>query len=171
MSNAKDLRKQIRNVLQETSKDILASEMGAQVKKEVTDLMNSRIDRIESYCQESLMKADKRARSIEGFLMRVVKTEIQNDLYNANLTIDSVVAVLAESGVVIEDFSAKVDAKKLSLDKARKEAASAAMQAEMEKRAAEGKPQGEDVVGATPPAPAPEAPAPEAQAPAAPTAE
>lgn len=132
--DAKALRKQIRNVLQEVGKEIVTSEVGEAVTREVNAQMNARLDQIDKYCQSALEKQDKRARGIQSFLIGEVKGKISEDLFNANVTIDAVVAVLAESGIVIEGFSEKVDAKKKELAEARVKQASEQMQADMKAR-------------------------------------
>lgn len=142
--DAKTLRKQIRNVLQETSKELLATETGELVEKKLLESMNARLDQIDKYCQSSLDRQDKRAKSIQTFLIQTVQGQFQNDLFNATVTVDAVVAVLAASGLNIEDFAAKVDAQKLIIAEERKRRADEEMKAEMERRAAEGSKPSED---------------------------
>ena len=138
-SNAKDIRKQVRNVMQETAKDLITQELGVEVERRLNEKLNARLDAIEEYVKAQLTKMDNRAKAVEGYLLGIVKRDIQSDVYNANLTIDAVVGVLAASGLAIEDFNNKVDAKKLELDAARKQAAGEKMRAEIEARAAEAK--------------------------------
>lgn len=129
--NPKDLRKQIRNVLQEMGKELLASEAGVIIKKDVIEQMDARLDEIDKYCQQSLEKQDKRARGVQSFVLGEVTGKIQNDLFNANITIDAVAEVLADAGLGIENFAEKIDAKKTVIAERKKKEADDQMQAEM----------------------------------------
>lgn len=139
MSDAKMLRKQIKNVLQEVGKELVTSEVGSAVEKNLLESMNARLDNIDKYCQQSLEKQDKRARAIQSFILQEVQVKIQNDIFNASCTVDAIVEVLAESGVVVEGFAAKVDAKKLEVAERRKQAAAKAMEESAEAKIAEAK--------------------------------
>jgi small ligand-binding sensory domain FIST len=134
-SNSKDLRRQIRNVLQEEAKTIAASEVGAQVQKDLLEAQNKRLDQIEEFCKGQLEKQDKRARDVQGFLVGIVKNHLQESLNDMDLTIESLVEVLTESGIVISDVQEKIRAKKPQIQARRQEAAAEAMKKEMEERA------------------------------------
>jgi hypothetical protein len=88
-SNSKDLRRQIRNVLQEEAKTIAASEVAAQVQKDLLEAQNKRLDQIEEFCKGQLEKQDKRARDVQGFLVGIVKNHLQESLNDMDLTIES----------------------------------------------------------------------------------
>lgn len=137
--DAKSLRKQIRNVIQEIGRDILTSELGTTLHKKLEESLNARLDQIDKYCQNALEKQAKKTQGVLSFIIQEVKGKISNDLYNANLTIDATVAVLAEAGLPIEDFNTKVDAKKVALDAEKKKSADEKMKAEMEKRVEDAK--------------------------------
>jgi hypothetical protein len=109
------------------------------LKDDVTALINGRCDRIEAYVKDYLTRTESREKLIRTWLVNEVKGKIQNDLFNANCTIDAVVEVLAEAGINIPEFAAKVDAKKLAIRERKLKEADEAMKAEMEKRAAEAK--------------------------------
>jgi small ligand-binding sensory domain FIST len=134
-SNSKDLRRQIRNVLQEEAKTIAASEVAAQVQKDLLEAQNKRLDQIEEFCKGQLEKQDKRARDVQGFLVGIVKNHLQESLNDMDLTIESLVEVLTESGIAISDVQEKIRAKKPQIQARRQEAAAEAMKKEMEERA------------------------------------
>lgn len=123
----KELRKQIRNVLQEVGKDFLLSDLGTELNAKI----NERLDSIEAFCSEQLTKQDKRARDIQSFLLQEVNGKIKRDLFNANVTVDSIVAVLSEAGLNIPDFDKKVDEKKLEISKKLEAEAIEKMQAQL----------------------------------------
>lgn len=134
--DAKFLRKQIRNVIQEEGKEFLTSEVGAALEAKLLSEMNARLDSIDKYCQQALEKQDKRSKAIQTFIIQEVTGRIQNDLFNANVTIDAVVEVLAEAGLSIENFAGKVDEKKVIIADRQRKAADEQMKAQMEARAA-----------------------------------
>lgn len=134
--DAKFLRKQIRNVIQEEGKEFLTSEVGAALEAKLLSEMNARLDSIDKYCQQSLEKQDKRSKAIQTFIIQEVTGRIQNDLFNANVTIDAVVEVLAEAGLNIENFAGKIDEKKVIIADRQRKAADEQMKAQMEARAA-----------------------------------
>ncbi len=135
--DAKTLRKQIRNVLQEVGKEVLTSEVGESVEKKLLESMNARLDQIDKYCQSSLEKQDKRAKQIQSFVLQEVTGKIQRDLFNANVTLDAMVAVLGESGINVSDFEGKINAKKAEIAERLHKEANDAMQANMKQKAAE----------------------------------
>lgn len=128
------IRKQIRNVLQETGKEIIVSEATKEVENRLIGNINSRLDGIEKFCQESLQSQDKRIRGVLGFVIQEVVGKISNDLLNAQLTLDATIAVLADSGINIPDLKDRVDAKKSNLRAEKEAAAGTAMQKDMEAR-------------------------------------
>lgn len=134
--DAKFLRKQIRNVIQEEGKEFLTSEVGTALETKLLAEMNARLDSIDKYCQQALEKQDKRSKAIQTFIIQEVTGRIQNDLFNANVTIDAVVEVLAEAGLSIENFAGKVDEKKVIIADRQRKAADEQMKAQMEARAA-----------------------------------
>lgn len=113
----------------------MSSGSAKQIKKQalaaVSVEMNTRLDQIENYCKESLEKADKRARGIQTWIIQEVTGKIQQDLFNANCTIDAVVQVLAEAGINIENFADKVDAAKVVVAERKKQEAEDRMKAKL----------------------------------------
>jgi hypothetical protein len=97
--------------------------------------INERCDRIEKYVQDYLKRLEDREKQIRSWLVQEVKFKLQNDLHNANCTIDAVAEILAEANLGIPDFAAKIDAKKKEISKRKLDEADAKMQAEMEERA------------------------------------
>lgn len=139
MSDAKMLRKQIKNVLQEVGKELVTSEVGTAVEKKLLESMNARLDNIDKYCQQALEKQDKRARAIQSFLLQEVQGKIQKDLFDNNCMVEAVVEVLAESGLVVESFQEKLNLKIQEVANRKKEAAAKAMQESTEAKIAEAK--------------------------------
>lgn len=121
--NAKENRKVVKSLKDE-------------VLPELHSHLYGRCDRIEAFVRDKIVAMEKLNKNVQSFILQEVKVKMQNDLFNANCTIDAVVEVLAESGVNIPDFSAKVDAKKTDIAKRKRDEADKAMREEMEKRAA-----------------------------------
>jgi hypothetical protein len=106
-----------------------------QVRKAIKEAVDARCNEIETYVKDYLAKNDKREKAIRSFLMQDVKFKIQNDLFNATCTVDAIVEVLAESGITIPDFAAKVDAKKVEVARRKNAEADKRMEEEMKARA------------------------------------
>jgi hypothetical protein len=58
-NNAKDIRKQVRNVVQEILPELLASALIAEIDKKLTALVLKRLDQI-----------DQRQKDIQGYMVR-----------------------------------------------------------------------------------------------------
>jgi len=101
--------------------------------------VEKRLDAMNKYCVEQLTKQDKRARDVQGYLLREVKIHIRNALGDMDVTIEAMINVLADSGVVIDGFIDKVNAAKPAVMKRRQEEDSAKMEAQIaaQKAAAE----------------------------------
>lgn len=67
-TNAKDIRKQIRNVLQENLGDLLTKE----VVDAITKQMNERITALEKDVKEQMHKMNERHKEVMGYLVRQV---------------------------------------------------------------------------------------------------
>lgn len=109
-----------------------AKAMKKQAMKEVSAEMNARLDKIENFCQAQLDKQDKRARSIQSWIIQEVSVKIQNDLFNATCTVDAIVEVLAKNNVHIEDFAKQVDEQKVLVAERKKLEAEEAMKAQLQ---------------------------------------
>lgn len=72
MSNPKELRKQLRNVVQELLPDLLNSEQHAVLKKHI-DL---RISELEKHVKKVLADLDERHRDTMSYLVRNVSTSV-----------------------------------------------------------------------------------------------
>lgn len=116
-----------------------AKQIKKQAMAQVSEEMNLRLDKIEAFCQDSLQKQDKRAKAIQSWIIQEVSVKIQNDLFNADCTIDAVVEVLAANGLQVEDFKAKVDAQKIKVAERKKSEAEASMRAQLEAQEAAAK--------------------------------
>lgn len=108
-----------------------AKQIKKQAMKEVGEQMNLRLDSIEEFVKSELQRQNERARQIQSFVIQQVTGKIQNDLFNANCTIDAVVEVLAEAGFNIQDFNKKVDLKKLEVAERKKQEAEEKMKAQL----------------------------------------
>ena len=131
----KTIRKQLRNVIDEC----LTTEALKAIKDASDAQMNSRLDQIEKFCQSTITHMDERSRSIHSFLINEVKGKIQNDIFNAQVTMDAFIAVCAESGINIENLNQKIDAKKAEISQAIIKRNDEAMQADMESRVQAGR--------------------------------
>ncbi len=140
-----------------------------QIKKMAMDMlgkeMHEKLDKIEKFCQDTLKAQDRRSKNIHSFLIQQVTGKIQNDLFNANCTVEAVVEVLAEAGLNIPDFNQKIDEKKKIIadrkvkeaeaamkDKlaAQQELAAAAKKAEDEKSEAQSQPESQPEAESSP---------------------
>ena len=70
MSNIKDIRKQIKNVVQELLSDVLLAEVSKQVEKKVED----RVKKLEEDTKESMRLMNERHKDVMGYLVRQVTT-------------------------------------------------------------------------------------------------
>lgn len=131
MADEKMIRKQIRNVIQEYFTEEALKELATR-----SDLtINDRCDRIEKYVRDNVGVMDKRSRAIQGFFVNQVRSELQNEIFNASVTIDAFIAVIADAGIAIPDLAQKIDEKKKAIAADRMAKADAAMRAEMAARA------------------------------------
>lgn len=111
-------------------------QIGKAAMDELRPILDARLDRIEDYVRGQLEASEKRNKGVQSWLINEVKTRIQNDLFNANVTLDAVVEVLAEAGLNIPDFAKRIDSKKLEIAARMKQEAEAKLQAEREAREA-----------------------------------
>lgn len=137
----KTVRKQIRNVCQELLPTILADVLGQdlmeKLKKENANLINARCEVIDEYVKTNLGKQDKRSKDVQGFLMGQVKVGMQQRAEDMDRTIEAMIDVMEQSGVIIENFKDKVVEQKKVVAERREKEAVANMQSQLEQRKAE----------------------------------
>lgn len=131
MSDAKAIRKQVRNVVKEVLPDVMKSVVVEEFQKQIQETLNTRLDSMNQYCVDQLTKQDKRARDVQGFLMREVRVHIRNTMNDMDVTIEALMKVLGDSGIVIDNFVEKVNAAKPLIIQQREEEAKAKMEAEL----------------------------------------
>ena len=136
-NDAKSLRKQIRNVLQEVGKEEFIKDTKDAIYKQTLETMNQRLDSIDKYCREELQRQDKRSKTVQSFVVNEVVNRVQQDLFRANCMLDAVVEVITESGLPIDDFHNKVKDRIPLIEERRKKESDEAMKVEMERRVKE----------------------------------
>jgi len=70
MGNPKELRKQLRNVVQDLLPDLIKSEFGESVRKELHAQSHARLDELMKNVQAMLKQMDDRSKDIQGYLVR-----------------------------------------------------------------------------------------------------
>lgn len=70
MSNAKELRKSLRNVVQELLPDLIKSELGNSLRKELSEQMKVHLDLAVGQIQGVLKQIDQRSKDVQGYLVR-----------------------------------------------------------------------------------------------------
>jgi hypothetical protein len=70
MSNPKELRKQLRNVVQEQLPDLLKSELGNALHKDLSHIIQTRLNVVIKNIQETLEQIDQRSKDIQGYIVR-----------------------------------------------------------------------------------------------------
>jgi hypothetical protein len=142
MSDAKAIRKQVRNVCQETLPEIMKSVLGDELKLQVDSTLKTRLDGVDAainlrieginqYCIEQLAKQDKRSKDVQGFLMGQVRGHIRNTMNDMDVTIEAIIGVLGSAGIAIENFGEKVIEQKKAVVARREDEAKAQMEAEL----------------------------------------
>lgn len=86
MSNPKELRKQLRNVVQEQLPELLKTEVIEAIDKKLTEDENNRLTKVEDFVKTELKKMNDRAKEIHGFMIREVAVKISNQMHNATIT-------------------------------------------------------------------------------------
>jgi hypothetical protein len=71
-SSIKDMRKQLKNVVQECLGDVLKDEMSVALKKELTAHIDKRLTDISRHMETMLDAIDKRSRDVSSSLLRAV---------------------------------------------------------------------------------------------------
>lgn len=70
MSNPKELRKQLRNVVLEQLPDLLKSELGQSLHKDLSHVIQTRLNVVIKNIQETLAQIDQRSKDIQGYIVR-----------------------------------------------------------------------------------------------------
>lgn len=70
MSNPKELRKQLRNVVQDLLPELVASELGESIRKELSRQIQARLDIMVKEIQGTLQQIDQRSKDVQGYLVR-----------------------------------------------------------------------------------------------------
>jgi hypothetical protein len=70
MSNPKELRKQLRNVCQDLLPDLLKSELGQALHKDLSQVIQTRLNVVIANIQETLQQIDQRSKDIQGYIVR-----------------------------------------------------------------------------------------------------
>lgn len=113
--SAKDIRKQIRNVLQENLNTILGQELAQEINKTLAEALNKRLDSIEEYVKKTLKQQDDRAKAVQGFIVQEVKVDIMNRLHNMDVTMQAWQEVMNDKLGDVSELNKAVDAKKLEI--------------------------------------------------------
>lgn len=149
--DAKDLRKQLRNVVQEQIAGVLNNELVSAVFEKLSGLvkqgveanaktMNERLDKIEEFCRKNLKEQNDRSRAIQGFLMQTVQHNMDNQLHNMYVTMLAWQEVMAEKLGASEEFNKQIDERKKAIaERLQKEHEEKMQKAIEEKKAAEEK--------------------------------
>jgi predicted house-cleaning noncanonical NTP pyrophosphatase (MazG superfamily) len=74
MSNPKELRKQLRNVVQELLPEVLNNEQYEALKKHV----DARVDKVEKFVKDTMHEINERHKDTMGYLVRQVTTVSNN---------------------------------------------------------------------------------------------
>lgn len=138
--DAKDIRKQVRNVVQENIDTLVKQEVTAKLRDELlTDVkkireiteetLKTRLDGLEKNVNGTLKANADRSRAVQGFMVQTVQREVQAQLRNMEITMLAWQEVMAGKLGDVEEFNKLVDAKKLEIEQKR--------QAEKEKAMAE----------------------------------
>lgn len=131
--DAKDIRKQVRNVAQEIMPEIFSNEAVAALDKKLSGEIGERLDRVEKYVKETLTSIDTRTRNIQGFLLRDVAREVSDKLHNANVTLlawqELMQEKLVQLNVTGDAFNKELDERKVAVQQ-RLEAEAVARQQE-----------------------------------------
>lgn len=70
MSDAKALRKSLRNVVQELLPSLVKSELGEALRKDLSNQIQTRLDVMIKEIQGTLQQIDQRSKDVQGYLVR-----------------------------------------------------------------------------------------------------
>lgn len=145
--NAKEIRKQIRNVLQEEGANeaikVAVEQCEALIVSKLAEIENMCLARIEGMHKDinaQLATMDKRAKAIQGFIVSEVKGKFQQQVADNEDKVDAALQVIAESlNLDPEATFTKVAqlASKIREDKAAAQAAALSARLEDQRKASE----------------------------------
>lgn len=144
--DAKDIRKQVRNVIQENLDTIVSQEVTSKLRtelttdvkkiKEITEAeLKARLDNLEKNVNATLKQNADRSRAVQGFLVQTVQRELQQHMHNMEVTMLAWQAVAAEKLGDVSEFNKLVDMKKLEISAKIQEDKEKAMAAAIEEKA------------------------------------
>ena len=70
MSNAKDIRKQIKNIMVQEMPAILTQEAALEIQKALKAHLDSRLDAIAKHLKDTLDNIDQRSKDIQAYTLR-----------------------------------------------------------------------------------------------------
>lgn len=70
MSNSKELRKSLRNVVQDMLPSLMQSELGEAIRKDLSKQINMRLDLVVKEIQGTLQQIDQRSKDTQGYIVR-----------------------------------------------------------------------------------------------------
>jgi len=70
MSDAKLIRKQLRNVVQEHMPEVMSSELYNAVYKKINDQVDARLHALEAHVKQALTAIDSRAKDVQSLIVR-----------------------------------------------------------------------------------------------------
>lgn len=74
--NAKDIRKQVRNVAQELLEPILKDELMKSVSSDLKTEMRAKLIEIQKEVQDKLIEIDERSKNVQTFILNQIQAEL-----------------------------------------------------------------------------------------------
>lgn len=115
-----------------TKKEHTVKRILSEKIEELKASQNTRLDEIEKFVKAELVKINERNRGVNSYVVGI-NTNMQQKLYNMELTNDALKAILEESGLV-PDLKEKLTAKRAELHEQYSKEAEEAMKAKMEQQ-------------------------------------
>lgn len=132
--DAKTIRKQLRNVIEEH----LTEEALKAVMEKVLGELTIKTDAIEKMCNDRLTKVDERSKNVHGFHIRnAMDLQSRQELFEDRQ--DAMFEILAEEGVKIDNLFEKVEARAAQVATRKKEVKAEQYRQKMEAAAARAK--------------------------------
>lgn len=76
MSNPKELRKQLRNVVQELLPELLKKELTEAMFKTLMEHLNNRMDFVSASAKDSIAKIDERQKEMHSYVVRQINLAV-----------------------------------------------------------------------------------------------
>lgn len=70
MSNPKELRKQLRNVIQDMKDELLTQELSTAIEKKLYATINMRLTALENHVKSTLDQIDNRSKDLQSYVLR-----------------------------------------------------------------------------------------------------